>query len=147
MKAYTTSTATLKTLLAHPSLQRDHIDATMESMADTLADHAEIEEAIQLGGQSVRTSAGVEDVDETELEAELDELVKLKQMEDLAKAQAEKEQAAKDKAERERKEREADRERTRLEELGKVPSPARPSTINQKPIQTAEKSPIMNLRS
>lgn len=50
MKAYETSTATLKDLLADPRLQRDHIDQTMENMADALADHKEVEEAIALGG-------------------------------------------------------------------------------------------------
>jgi len=50
MKAYETSTATLKELLADPRLQHDHIDQTMESMADALADHREVEDAIALGG-------------------------------------------------------------------------------------------------
>jgi len=50
MKAYETSAATLKDLLADPRLQRDHIDQTMENMADALADHKEVEEAIALGG-------------------------------------------------------------------------------------------------
>ncbi|CAE6535843.1 unnamed protein product [Rhizoctonia solani] len=50
MKAYETSSATLKELLADPRLQREHIDQTMESMADALADHKEVEEAIALGG-------------------------------------------------------------------------------------------------
>ncbi|KAG8772014.1 hypothetical protein FRC12_003300 [Ceratobasidium sp. 428] len=50
MKAYETSTATLKELLADPRLQREHIDQTMENMVDALADHKEVEEAIALGG-------------------------------------------------------------------------------------------------
>lgn len=50
MKAYETSTATLKELLADPRLQREHIDQTMDNMAEALADHKEVEDAIALGG-------------------------------------------------------------------------------------------------
>lgn len=77
MRAYQSSTSTLKQLLAHPSLQRDHIDATMESMSDALADHAEIEQAISLGNEQAQRAAGVEDVDEAELDDELAELVRV----------------------------------------------------------------------
>ncbi|KAF8609953.1 hypothetical protein BDV93DRAFT_462565 [Ceratobasidium sp. AG-I] len=69
MKAYETSTATLKDLLADPRLQRDHIDQTMEGMADALADHREVEEAIALGG------VPADPVEDDELAKELQALV------------------------------------------------------------------------
>ncbi|KAG9102734.1 hypothetical protein FRC06_001266 [Ceratobasidium sp. 370] len=50
MKAYETSTSTLKELLADPRLQREHIDQTMDNMAEALANHKEVEDAIALGG-------------------------------------------------------------------------------------------------
>ena len=69
MKAYETSTATLKDLLADPRLQHDHIDQTMENMADALADHREVEEAIALGG------VPTDPVEDDELAKELEALV------------------------------------------------------------------------
>ncbi|KAF8682284.1 SNF7 family [Rhizoctonia solani] len=69
MKAYETSTATLKELLADPRLQREHIDQTMENMADALADHKEVEEAIALGGLPS------DPTEDEELARELQELV------------------------------------------------------------------------
>ncbi|KAG8748278.1 hypothetical protein FRC10_007668 [Ceratobasidium sp. 414] len=50
MKTYETSTATLKELLADPRLQREHVDQTMDNMAEALANHKEVEDAIALGG-------------------------------------------------------------------------------------------------
>ncbi|QRV85940.1 vacuolar-sorting protein SNF7 [Ceratobasidium sp. AG-Ba] len=50
MKAYETSTATLKGLLADPRLRRERVDQTMDNMAEALADHKEIEDAIALDG-------------------------------------------------------------------------------------------------
>ncbi|CAE6516638.1 unnamed protein product [Rhizoctonia solani] len=69
MKAYETSTATLKELLADPRLQREHIDQTMENMADTLADHNEVEEAIALG------TVPSDPAEDDELARELQQLV------------------------------------------------------------------------
>jgi charged multivesicular body protein 7 len=80
MRTYKTSTSTLKTLLAHPTLQRDHIDATMSNMSDALADHAEIEQAIQLNGKDVQRAAGV-DFDEDEFDAELAAMVQAQEAE------------------------------------------------------------------
>jgi len=80
MRTYETSTSTLKTLLAHPTLQRDHIDATMSKMSDALADHAEIEQAIQLNGKDAQRAAGV-DFDEDELDAELAAIVQAQEAE------------------------------------------------------------------
>jgi charged multivesicular body protein 7 len=75
MKAYETSTATLKTVLSHPSLQRDHIDTTMDALSETMADQQEIDDAIQSGGQLAVSAAGME-ADEDELAKELEGLVK-----------------------------------------------------------------------
>lgn len=72
MKQYESSTATLRTLLAHPSLQRAHIDETMDAMAEATAAHREVDDAIRLGGALAATDAGI---DEQELEAELAALV------------------------------------------------------------------------
>jgi charged multivesicular body protein 7 len=75
MKAYETSTATLKELLADPRLQREHIDQTMESMADALADHKEVEEAIALGG------VPSDPTEDDELARELQQLVEENELE------------------------------------------------------------------
>src|ERR1700761_6682876 len=82
MKAYETSTTTLRTILSHPLLQRENIDATMESMADANADYKEVSDAIQFGleGEGV----GAVDVDEDELASELDALVKEREEEEAA---------------------------------------------------------------
>jgi charged multivesicular body protein 7 len=78
MQAYETSTATLKSVLSHPSLQRDHIETTMDALAESMADQQEIDDAIQSGGQvavAAGAAAGVESVDEDALQKELEGLV------------------------------------------------------------------------
>jgi charged multivesicular body protein 7 len=50
MKLYESSTATLRTILSHPSLQRDKIDETMDAMAEATADAEDIDNAIRAGG-------------------------------------------------------------------------------------------------
>ena len=118
MKAYETSTMTLKGLLAHPSLQRDKVDETMEAMAEAAADHAEIEEAIKLGGEGVAAAAGTT-ADEEELQRELQELVDEKEKEAAeekkrdAMERAREEQEQKEKAAQAIKEQEAQTERQR----------------------------------
>ena len=73
MKSYESSTATLRAILAHPSLQRDKIDETMEAMAQATADARDVEEAMQINGD---VALGVTDVpDDAELERELGVLV------------------------------------------------------------------------
>lgn len=47
----------------------------MERMSDALADHKEIEDAISLANEDAMAAAGVEPVDEKELQDELDALV------------------------------------------------------------------------
>lgn len=75
MSAYTMATGTLKTLLRHPSLQLDHINATMDDMAAVMADHAEIEEAVQSGQKTAMQASGTSVVQgEEELLRELEAL-------------------------------------------------------------------------
>ncbi|KAG9034413.1 hypothetical protein FS837_002222 [Tulasnella sp. UAMH 9824] len=56
-------------------LQQESVDATLERMADVLADHKEIEDAISLSDDLVVSSAGVPDVDDEELKDELEMLI------------------------------------------------------------------------
>lgn len=76
MRAYEASTAALKNVLSHPSLQRDHVDSTMDALAETMADQKEIDDAIQSGGQLAVSAAGIEEADDDELARELEALVK-----------------------------------------------------------------------
>ncbi|KAF6763991.1 hypothetical protein DFP72DRAFT_956150 [Ephemerocybe angulata] len=74
MKSYESSTATLKSILSHPSLQRENVDKTMEALAEANADAREIDDAVRVGAD---VALGVENnVDESELEAEWAEMVK-----------------------------------------------------------------------
>jgi charged multivesicular body protein 7 len=70
LSAYSSATATLKSLLSHPSLQRDNVENTMEALQDVLADQKEIEDVITEGGKQ---AAGLDDAEE-EIQAELKEL-------------------------------------------------------------------------
>jgi charged multivesicular body protein 7 len=74
MKSYESSTATLKTILSHPSLQRENIDKTMDALAEANADAREIDDAVRIGGD-VALGVG-ENVDEADIESEWAELVK-----------------------------------------------------------------------
>ncbi|KAG9043382.1 hypothetical protein FS837_009678 [Tulasnella sp. UAMH 9824] len=85
------------TEVENPLLQQESIDATMERMADVLADHKEIEDAISLGNDLVASSAGVPDVDDDELKDELEMLIG-----------------------EQKKEKEEEKGRVRLEEKGKA---------------------------
>ncbi|KAG1827170.1 Snf7-domain-containing protein [Suillus subaureus] len=72
MKTYESSTATLKAILSHPSLQRDKIEETMDALATSTADAREIDDAIRMGGDMAAVDTGIDDM---ELEAELNALV------------------------------------------------------------------------
>ncbi|KIK57660.1 hypothetical protein GYMLUDRAFT_172146 [Collybiopsis luxurians FD-317 M1] len=72
LNSYKASTATLRSILSHPSLQRDTIEQTMEAMAEANADAKEIDNAIRIGGD---VAVGVGDIDEEELEEELKRLI------------------------------------------------------------------------
>ncbi|KAL7412628.1 hypothetical protein BDY24DRAFT_341439 [Mrakia frigida] len=125
LKAYETSTATLVTLLSSPSLQRAHIDLTMDNMADALADHAEIEAVLVSGGEAARNAADPDAalIEEAELKAELDSMVREAEKEEAEArervALAEKERSERlEKEETEARERieAAEKERLELEE-------------------------------
>lgn len=74
MKAYESSTATLRALLAHPSLQRDAVERTFDALADANADARELDDAVRSGMDlAVGTAAPSEDEDE--INAELAALV------------------------------------------------------------------------
>ncbi|KAF8487677.1 hypothetical protein JB92DRAFT_3101264 [Gautieria morchelliformis] len=106
--AYETSTMTLKTLLAHPSLNRDKIDETMEALAEAAADHAEIDEAIKLGGEGIAAAAGVA-IDEDDMQKELEQMIEEKEKEEAEEREREKERER----EREREEAKARQEMER----------------------------------
>ena len=72
MKSYESSTATLREILAHPLLQRDKIDETMDALADANADALDINDTIQRGVEVAQVGTGI---DEFDLEAELQVLV------------------------------------------------------------------------
>lgn len=123
MKAYETSTMTLKSLLAHPSLKRDKIEATMEAMAEAAADHAEIDEAIRLGGEGVAAAAGTT-IDEEELQTELQEMIEAKEAEEKEKRKELQERAEQRKKEEEREEQMGKQRREaeeRAQERKKIP--------------------------
>ena len=46
MRTYESRTATLRALLAHPSLQRDVVERTFDALADANADARELDEAV-----------------------------------------------------------------------------------------------------
>lgn len=73
MKSYESSTATLREILAHPLLQRGKIDETMDAMAAANADAREVDDAIQMGAEMAQAETAMDD---SELEAELQALVK-----------------------------------------------------------------------
>ncbi len=69
MKTYESSTATLRALLAHPSLDRDAVERTFDALADANADARELDEAVRSGidvGLGMNVSP-----DEDEIKAEL----------------------------------------------------------------------------
>lgn len=74
MKSYESSTATLRAILAHPSLQKENIDQTMDALSEANADAREMDDAVRMGAD---VAMGVEyAVDEAELEEELNALVR-----------------------------------------------------------------------
>ncbi|KAH9935034.1 uncharacterized protein B0H18DRAFT_1082745 [Fomitopsis serialis] len=79
MKSYESSTATLRAILAHPSLQREKVDETMDAMASANADAKEIDDAIHMGT----------DMAQADLEDEWKALVQEQEREGAEKAEAE----------------------------------------------------------
>ena len=90
MKSYESSTATLRAILAHPSLQRDKIDETMDAMAAAQADAADIDVAIRMGADMAQADAGIDD---SELQDELTALIKEAENEKTAANKVREEQA------------------------------------------------------
>ncbi|KZV97027.1 hypothetical protein EXIGLDRAFT_608524 [Exidia glandulosa HHB12029] len=88
MQAYETSARTLRTALQNPLLQRERVDATLDDMAEALADQREIDDAIRAG------EAGVVDADEDELAKELAGLVDEVQREEKSKTEHEEKEEA-----------------------------------------------------
>ena len=86
MKSYESSAATLRAILAHPSLQREKVDETLEAMASANADARDIDDVIRQGTEIAQADAGIDD---SELEDELAALVKEAEQE-KADAEAEK---------------------------------------------------------
>ncbi|KAF9454637.1 hypothetical protein P691DRAFT_754563 [Macrolepiota fuliginosa MF-IS2] len=72
MKTYETSTATLRAVLSHPSLQRENIDKTMDALAEANQDAREIDNVFRTDGD---VAVGV-DNDDDDIEEELQALVK-----------------------------------------------------------------------
>ena len=126
MKSYESSTATLRAILAHPSLQREKIDETMEAMASANEDAKEIDDAIRMG---VDIAQGGAAIDDAELEDEWKALVQEEEKESAAKAEAEK-------AKKEEEEARAKEERLAAEAL-RVPSdvPTVPTEAERTPIE------------
>jgi charged multivesicular body protein 7 len=74
MAAYTTSTSTLKTILANPALDLDHVERTTEELAEVMANQEEVDSAIKIGGEVAVGSGG--EVDDEELKRELERMVR-----------------------------------------------------------------------
>jgi len=74
VKAYESSTATLRALLAHPSLQRDAMERTFDALADANADARELDDAVR-SGMDLAVGAAAPPEDEDEINAELAALV------------------------------------------------------------------------
>lgn len=89
MKSYETSASTLRSILTHPSLQRDSIDNTLDALSAATADAREVDDAIRLGGEMAAAESGYE-VNEEELEAELKALVEEGEREKMEKVETEK---------------------------------------------------------
>ena len=73
MKSYEDSTATLRAVLAHPLLQREKIEETMDAMASANADAQDIQDTIRIGTDIAQGEAGIDDA---ELEDELNKMIK-----------------------------------------------------------------------
>ena len=87
MGAYQSATSSLKTLLAHPSLQRDNVENTMDDLRETLADQKEIEEIV------TSTEKEVSGIEGDEVDEEIrEELERLQEEADLEKRKKEDEE-------------------------------------------------------
>ena len=71
MKLYESSAVTLRTILSHPSLQRDKIDETMDALHSTTEDAKDVDLTIRLAGEAEQATI----IDDDEIERELRALV------------------------------------------------------------------------
>lgn len=95
LSAYSSATASLKSLLSHPSLQRENVENTMDALQAALADQKEIEEIVAEGGKAASGQDLMEDEIQDELKALEEEARKEKEMEeDARKASARQEKEA-----------------------------------------------------
>ncbi|KAI0306317.1 hypothetical protein B0F90DRAFT_1862978 [Multifurca ochricompacta] len=74
VKTYESSTATLRALLAHPSIQRDALERTFDALADANADARELDETVR-SNLDVALGVSTSLEDEDEIDAELAALV------------------------------------------------------------------------
>lgn len=109
MKSYETSASTLRSILTHPSLQRDSIDNTLDALSAATADAREVDDAIRLGGEMAAAEASYE-VGEEELEAELKALVEEGEREKMEKMETEKVM------EKQEREKEVEKDKTAVDE-------------------------------
>lgn len=113
MKSYSLSTATLRSILSHPSLQREEVEKTMDALAEANMDAREISETVNV---NVDTAVGADAVDEDLVEDELAALVREAEAESKAK-----EEAGKKAKEEEAEKAQAEETRKQLEKAGAVP--------------------------
>ena len=66
---YESSTATLRAVLAHPSLQRESIDQTLDALAEANTDAKEIDDAVRIGADVALNH------DDQDVEMELNKLI------------------------------------------------------------------------
>jgi charged multivesicular body protein 7 len=72
MRVYESSTATLRAVLAHPSLQRESIDQTLDALAEANTDAKEIDDAVRIGAD---VALNVDQNDDQDVEMELNKLI------------------------------------------------------------------------
>ena len=80
MKLYESSATTLRTILSHPSLQRDKIDETMDALHSATEDAKDVNLTIRLAGEAEQATI----IDDDEIERELRALVQDAENEKLA---------------------------------------------------------------
>ena len=80
MKLYETSAVTLRTILSHPSLQRDKIDETMDALHTATEEAKDVDLTIRLAGEVEQATI----IDDDEIERELRALVQDAEAEKLA---------------------------------------------------------------
>jgi charged multivesicular body protein 7 len=80
MKLYESSAVTLRTILSHPSLQRDKIDETMDALHSATEEAKDVDLTIRLAGEAEQAMI----IDDDEIERELRALVQDAEAEKLA---------------------------------------------------------------